>query len=1559
MGYFKWLHLSDLHFDMYEGFDINLILNRLREKLKKETEIEKFRYIFLSGDLANRYDYSTVEARVKELLIESDILEDNGKIFWACGNHDIIRTFKSRKRVIEEIREKAEKDVTFENEFADVESRAIILNAFNEYHVKRKELFGLDNENQYPHQIIHDEDVEIILLNTCLTSCDDNDDHNLYICEPELIKLFQEIEPGKPVFVLGHHSISLLANSEERRILSLFQEKNVSVYLCGHSHRLGVRPLAENIWEIVSGGFKTDGYATISFFIGMYDESQGGYKLIPYTYRKESLKWEKDYHAVWGMEEDKIYQVTLQKKENINELSDIIIRVQKLFQGGDFAKLNVKRFNQIGERILQKYVKKILNNEYAERMDYCELCDAAVQNGNQKINYSSLKMTESMKDIWRFRENLISILRELGMEDMNFPILKEVSFDFNDFFDAVNRFDLTENTYVLVTDAIHDMGNGQKKRLAEFRWDVILDYDGHSLEGGLRGCALGQNIKDLNCMTFRQTSLRRGITSWVQIGEQAKFALSTDENGMDLRKIKNFYEDLVQKLYINSNGAIVFVFIKDIEIWDKELMRIAWERFDKKVGFVMVGAFDKYQLELHMQNLFLDSFGKKVSDCYNIFQTPLAQFLNKYSKYSENFLEQQEYEVRQFPSNNGLEKLEQNLYVNLEDFFEVLTSEIGMDMKHHKEEIDTFYLGGEAAWSLFYSKDILNLVECEVEDELIHKLKTVLGAKQEQPRNAVFYFLHEAGYGGTTAAKGIAWKMHKDHPTLLLKSYEYGKIKPLIQNLYDNHTRKGILIVADESRFSVSDLENLEREICLVDRPFALLVVKRLVEKNINSTKNVKRLNLLTNQMVNNLKSRFREKSHLDPDALEEKDAHFDEAFPHKSGMCCPFLIGLYYQDRWFNGVSGYVGRIVDKVNSEGELKALLVLGIINRYGRIGVTKDIIRKYISLSSNSDYLEKYPYAKEAFIGTYDETIPAKLYREKHFLISEEIIKQCSEKLYRGDYQESLKTVLIELIMKILEINSRGITLYYKNLLERLFIYKNATDLNDRGYTEVTEFSPLILAVPSQISREEVMHALAQGVTQVVEGISVDGNELYFKMAAHICGHLGRLYKASTVSMEQMQNSKKSIEWCEKAEDIMRRGQFEDAYIYHMHGTSLSKQCLDRLNAWKSGIESCSDEDVLSLEADVQKALDKFDQTILAGEFVRGCVSKLSLLMEYVGFLVKWKKIDNSDQIQKLSARERDYIKVIDDLIDMLEDTVLDTKDENRLYSLKNSYRAEVMFNNYGKAIEYYTNAIYNMVREKGEDANELYVLRSGLAGAILGKYLQESKNPYLDMSDRDVDRILETLEKNIFSTVALSDRWERQRRCNDCHRWLKVAKQSSISVQIGIKVAEKWKELQKEAVIKDPRPYYYLTVLHYLNALDGYSASLEFAWINQRDAYKTANSNSVFRVINIEKIRDILLDGRGMNRMKSVGKLTEDLDKDVEKAIRLKGKFLGNDDKNPKIGTINVVFPQELRNAKVYFKMGDKNTISTYQTGHMLEFAVGFTFERLEAINSTVKDVTNK
>ena len=85
MAGFRWLHLSDLHFQMCKGFDMSLIPDQLKEKLNSLAENGKFRFVFLTGDLANCPDDSAIEENIEKLILHNDLLEEDGRIFRACG----------------------------------------------------------------------------------------------------------------------------------------------------------------------------------------------------------------------------------------------------------------------------------------------------------------------------------------------------------------------------------------------------------------------------------------------------------------------------------------------------------------------------------------------------------------------------------------------------------------------------------------------------------------------------------------------------------------------------------------------------------------------------------------------------------------------------------------------------------------------------------------------------------------------------------------------------------------------------------------------------------------------------------------------------------------------------------------------------------------------------------------------------------------------------------------------------------------------------------------------------------------------------------------------------------------------------------------------------------------------------------------------------------------------------------------------------------------------------------------------------------------------------------
>lgn len=52
------------------------------------------------------------------------------------------------------------------------------------------------------------------MLNTCVTSLDDEDERNLCIMEARLYDVFRNIDDKKPTFVIGHHGIEFFFISD-------------------------------------------------------------------------------------------------------------------------------------------------------------------------------------------------------------------------------------------------------------------------------------------------------------------------------------------------------------------------------------------------------------------------------------------------------------------------------------------------------------------------------------------------------------------------------------------------------------------------------------------------------------------------------------------------------------------------------------------------------------------------------------------------------------------------------------------------------------------------------------------------------------------------------------------------------------------------------------------------------------------------------------------------------------------------------------------------------------------------------------------------------------------------------------------------------------------------------------------------------------------------------------------------------------------------------------------------------------------------------------------------
>ena len=301
MACFKWLQISDFHFKTKDSFDMSNARKKLLEKLKEDNI--KPDYLFITGDIADKNVYASSKEYLEDLLNTVELSKD--KVFWAVGNHDIKRGTGHRAQIIKKIREDKNPSQVFEVAMADEEERVILTQIGMSSYIKEYKKI-LDRElsaNEILDAHIHYDlpELNLIVLNTCLTSSDDEDSHKLMITEQRLFHLFDKIKTkNKPIIVMGHHGKTFFHPSEQNRLGHLFEDGGVDLYLCGHSHRLGYDRFDESGRDIpqftCGGGNVSDGYSVFTFMVGEYNSVEHTVTITPYSYSERGgREFNKDY----------------------------------------------------------------------------------------------------------------------------------------------------------------------------------------------------------------------------------------------------------------------------------------------------------------------------------------------------------------------------------------------------------------------------------------------------------------------------------------------------------------------------------------------------------------------------------------------------------------------------------------------------------------------------------------------------------------------------------------------------------------------------------------------------------------------------------------------------------------------------------------------------------------------------------------------------------------------------------------------------------------------------------------------------------------------------------------------------------------------------------------------------------------------------------------------------------------------------------------------------------------------------------------------------------------
>lgn len=250
---FSWIQLSDIHMRKYND---NMDAIQMKEKLPRYIKELGTTYdaIIFTGDYRYAPDGENNPQKVADYISEcadSAGIKDKTRIIMVPGNHDLDKN-SIRDLVIAEILE------SYKPENGNIKDDYMkqLAGSYNFYNEMRKmlELPKYDFQNN-PHRIISFDSVNLLLLNTSITANGGkSDNQNIIISSAYLHSSMNNSEKNKPIIAIGHHGLDWWKNEERKYCEKYFDNKDILLYLCGHSHENWITSYGEKGGKQVNVG---------------------------------------------------------------------------------------------------------------------------------------------------------------------------------------------------------------------------------------------------------------------------------------------------------------------------------------------------------------------------------------------------------------------------------------------------------------------------------------------------------------------------------------------------------------------------------------------------------------------------------------------------------------------------------------------------------------------------------------------------------------------------------------------------------------------------------------------------------------------------------------------------------------------------------------------------------------------------------------------------------------------------------------------------------------------------------------------------------------------------------------------------------------------------------------------------------------------------------------------------------------------------------------------------------------------------------------------------------
>lgn len=229
MNKIRWIQLSDLHFGHSSPFCKNSqdALKSFILEHCKETD-----YMFITGDIIYAADakdlqkkkraYREAELYLKEICsslwgredIDHKIAE---RVFIVPGNHDLVRD-AARADLMGHLPGKYAAGSEGIIDASYLENTKKAMNPFFAFY---KKVASKDNFNKMQnkmHFVSETDQVNILHINTCISSSGDSDDGKLIVGYDLINDALNSIQNSKPTIAIAHHSFEFLDRQERKKL---------------------------------------------------------------------------------------------------------------------------------------------------------------------------------------------------------------------------------------------------------------------------------------------------------------------------------------------------------------------------------------------------------------------------------------------------------------------------------------------------------------------------------------------------------------------------------------------------------------------------------------------------------------------------------------------------------------------------------------------------------------------------------------------------------------------------------------------------------------------------------------------------------------------------------------------------------------------------------------------------------------------------------------------------------------------------------------------------------------------------------------------------------------------------------------------------------------------------------------------------------------------------------------------------------------------------------------------------------------------------------------------